>query len=145
MKIQPIKSLGRFIVQNKMRGSKNIERPFPQPSSDSVTFSASVAKYLKKYNTLPDEIKRILTPKDAIDMFQNMEFVQKGKIKGVKIGQGNYARVYENPWLDGYYSLIVHDPSKTTQVVYSRYDLGDAVWSDSENQLIQIIKKSQIA
>lgn len=143
MKIQPIVSQGRFVVQKRKQAQKNIERPFPSPSTDSVSFSASIAKYLKKYNTLPEEIKRILTPKDAIDMFKNMEYIQKGKISGVKIGQGNYARVYENPWLEGYYSLIVQDPRQTSQVVYSRYTLGDAIWSDSENQLIQIIKKPQ--
>lgn len=143
MKIPPISALGRFVVQNQ-KGiyKKDINRPFPPLTKDTISFSSSTTYYLKKYNTLPDEIKKILSPKDAIDMFRNIEFVQKGAIKGIKIGQGNYARVYENPWLKGYHSLIVQDPSKETQVIYSRYDLGDAVWSDDDNQLIQIIKAS---
>ena len=140
MKIQPVNLLGRFVVQKQKKSSERIERPFPQLSKDTVSFNASLVGYIKKYNTLPDDIKKILLPKDAIDMFMNMEFLQKGKMQGRKIGQGSYGRVYANPWLKGYYTLIVQDPNKTTQVVYSRCNLGDAVWQDGDNQLIQIIK-----
>ena len=115
--------------------------PIPQLKHDTVSFSSSTAYYLKKYNTLPSEIKNILTPKDAIDMFKNMEMIQKGISKGTKVGQGNFSRVYENPWLNDYYFLIVQDPTQTTQVIYSRHELGDSVWSD-KNQLLQIIKKA---
>ena len=38
-------------------------------SKDTVSFGTSVAYYLKKYRTLPEEIQRALSPKDAIDMF----------------------------------------------------------------------------
>ena len=139
MKIPPIDSLGRFAVQNPVKDLQ-VKSSLSPLSKDTVSFSASTAYYLKKYKTLPDEIKKVLSPKDAIDMFKNMEFVQKGVMEGKLIGQGNYSKVYENPWLDGYYSLIVQDPKKTTQVVYSRKSLGNAIWSDKDNGLIQIIK-----
>ncbi|MBQ4646572.1 MAG: hypothetical protein IJB79_04415 [Candidatus Gastranaerophilales bacterium] len=144
MKIPPISALGRFVVQNQKKSSIK-EPPFPPLQKDTISFSSSIAYYLKKYNTLPDEIKRILSPKDAIDMFRNMELVQKGALKGTKIGQGNHARVYENPWLEGYYSLIIQDPKQMSQVIYSRYGLGDSIWSDKDNELIQIIKSSKTA
>ena len=78
-------------------------------------------------------------PQD-IDMFKNMEFIQKGVTKGTKIGQGNGSIVFENPWLDDYHFLIVQDPKQISQVVYSRHSLGDSVWMDNDNGLIQIIK-----
>ena len=145
MKIPPIGILGRFVVQNQKKSSPLVERPFPPLSKDTVSFSSSIAYYLKKYNTLPEEIKKILSPKDAIDMFKNMELLQKGSMSGKKIAQGNYARIYENPWLKGYHSLLVQDPTQTTQVVYSRYNLGEVIWGDKDNQLIQIIKEGKTA
>ena len=142
MKIPPLSSLGRFVVQNRMSSKYQQKLPPTSPlSNDTVSFSASTAYYLKKYNTLPKEIKEVLNPKDAIDMFKDMERIQKGIMEGKKIGQGNHSRVYKNPWLEDYYFLIVHDPKKTTQVVYSRYELGDAVWSDKD-QSLQLIKKA---
>ena len=141
MKIPPVKQLGRFVVPKRNVDLRNKQKISAPPKKDVVMFSASTAYYLKKYNTLPDEIKKVLSPKDAIDMFRNMELVQKGAMKGVKIGEGNYGKVYENPWLEGYYSLFVKDPDHTTQIIYSRHSLGDAVWSDSSDETIQIIKK----
>ena len=139
MKIPPIYTLGRVVVQNSKRDSK-ISSPLSPSASDTVSFSASTAYYLKKYKTLPEEIKKILTPKDAIDMFKNMEMIQKGVQKGTKIGQGDFSSVFENPWLDNYHFLIVNNPKQTTQLVYSRHSLGDSVWMDKDNGLIQIIK-----
>ena len=141
MKIPRINTLGYFGVFKKE------VCPKPKPSlsnlkQDTVSFCASTAYYLKKYKTLPDEIKKVLSPKDAIDMFMDMEFIQRGLTKGRKIGQGNNSRVYENPWLKDYAILISHTPEKTTHVVYSRHDLGDSVWSDRDNDAIQLIKKA---
>ena len=141
MKIPPLNSLGRFVVPNRVNSLNRMLPPSPPLSNDTVSFSASTAYYLKKYNTLPDEIKQILSPKDGIDMFKDMEMIQKGISEGRKIGQGNYSRVYKNPWLEDYYFLIVHDPKHVTQVVYSRYDLGDSVWADKD-QSLQLIKKA---
>ena len=135
MKIPPLDVSGYFGIHKKTNGLKRKSLPptLPPYNPDTISFSASTAYYLKKYNTLPEEIKKILTPKDAIDMFKDMEMVQKGIVKRTKIGQGNSSRVYVNPWLKDYYSLIVQDPQKTTQVVYSRYNLGDSVWQDNDN------------
>ena len=142
MRIPPIECLGHFVVQknNKENNKKDLLiSPFRK---DTVSFSSLNAYYLKKYKTLPDEIKKILTPKDAIDMFQNMEQIQKGMTEGIKIGQGDDSSVYENPWLDGYYIMIVQTPKKQIQTVYSRYPLGDSVWEDEKDNSIQIIKRA---
>ena len=142
MRIPPIECLGHFVVRkNKMANLKK-ELPFPPVQKDTVSFSSSKAYYLKKYNTLPDEIKKLLTPKDAIDMFQNMEQIQKGMTEGIKIGQGDDSSVYENPWLDGYYIMIVQTPKKQIQTVYSRYPLGNSVWEDEKDNSLQIIKRA---
>lgn len=141
MRIPPVNTLGRFLVPKSGKVSQTLP-PDPPLKKDTVSFSASTAYYLKKYNTLPDEIKKILTPKDAIDMFKDMEMIQRGILKGKKVGQGNHANVYENPWLDGYYVLISKEGRSTRQTVYSRYNLGDSIWSDRDNELIQIIKKA---
>ena len=142
MKIPPILSLGTFSLQKNRNLVSDNKAPLSPLKQDTITFSATISRYLKKYNTLPDEIKSVLSPKDAIDMFRDMEFIQRGVQKGRKIGEGNYSKVYENPWLEDYYILISQDPHKTTQVVYSRHELGNAIWSDKDNGLIQIIKKA---
>ena len=144
MRVPRIDVMGHFMLRNQKSNSKFKELPLPplEYKTDTVTFSSSTAFYLKKYNTLPDEIKRILNPKDAIDMFRDMEMVQKGMTKRRKVAQGNQTKIYENPWLDDYYFLISQDPEKTTQIVYTRQELGNCVWSDKDNNLIQIIKKA---
>ncbi|MBQ9149778.1 hypothetical protein IJX73_02495 [bacterium] len=144
MKIPPLDISYYLGMQKRKNIPKAASLPpsLPPLQKDTVSFSSSTAYYLKKYNTLPSEIKKLLSPQDAIDMFKDMEMVQKGIVKRTKVGQGNDSRVYENPWLKDYYSLIVQNPQKTTQVVYSRLELGDSIWSDSDNNLIQIIKKA---
>ena len=142
MKIPPILSLGTFMLQKNNYPAANRQMTLQPLKNDTVSFSATISRYLKKYNTLPDEIKSVLSPKDAIDMFRDMEFIQRGIQKGKKIGEGNYSKVYENPWLEDYYILISQNPEKTTQVIYSRHELGNAIWSDKDNGLIQIIKKA---
>lgn len=143
MKIPPVSALGRFVVQRNVgKVQQTLPPEIPSLKSDTVTFSASTAYYLKKYNTLPNEIKRILKPQDAIDMFKNMEYIQKGLTKGKTIGQGNHSQIFENPWLDDYCLLITTEGFPVKQTVYSRYQLGDAIWVDRDNELIQIIKKA---
>ncbi len=106
---------------------------------DTVSFG-STAQYLKKYNTLPDEIKKNLSPKDAVVMFKDMERIAKGIDKGDKIGQGEDSAVYENPWLDGYYLLVLKEPTVRNPRVYSEISLGDSIWSDNNDSRIQLIK-----
>ena len=111
------------------------------PEVDTVSFG-STAKYLKKYATLPDEIKAILSPKDAIDMFKEMESIANGEVKRDKIGLGNKAKVYENPWLKNYCLVILTDKKEQgSQIVYSKRNLGDAVWCDKDDCRIQIIRE----
>ena len=145
MKVPQINILGSFALQrakqdtNQTSSALSMIEPLKQ---DTVSFS-STAKYLKKYNTLPEEIKKALKPKDAVDMFKNMEGIAGGYIKGEKIGQGNASRVYENPWLDDCYLLILQkDSTPEKHIVYSNAALGDAIWQDSDNNLIQIIRKA---
>ena len=140
MKVPPLGELGLFGIQkfkNKNQKQK-IQLSYPK---DTISFS-SITHYIKKYNTLPDEIKKILSPKDAIDMFKDMEQVAKGTIKRNKIGQGNSSKVYENPWLEDYYLIVLSNIKSPTQIIYSKKPLGDAVWRDSDNTSIQIIKKA---
>ena len=142
MKVPPVCGLKYFGIQNFKKNVFKQEKQSPNlPPKDTLSFSSNV-KYIKKYNTLPDEIKKILSPKDAVDMFKDMEQVAKGTIKRNKIGQGNSSKVYENPWLKDYYLIVLSNAKTPTQIVYSKKPLGDAIWSDSENMNIQIIKKA---
>jgi len=108
-----------------------------------VSFGFSIAYYLKKYNTLPADIKKILNPKDAIDMFREMEFVANGIVKRNSIGQGADSKVYSNPWLKGYHFLVLNNPSDAklnSETVYSKVNhLGDAVWADADDKRIQLL------
>ena len=142
MKIPPVSALGRFIVQKKVsKVNQTLPPEISSSKSDTFSFCASTAYYIKKYNTLPNEIRKILKPQDAVDMFKNMEYIQKGLAEGKTIGQGNHSRVFENPWLKDYCVLITNEGFPTQQIVYSRYELGDAIWADRDNELIQIVKK----
>ncbi len=105
-------------------------------AKDTVSFGASTAYYLKKYNTLPDEIKAILNPKDAIDMFKDLDYMKSNFDKKQKKykSQDNdsyVAQYYDTPWLKDYYALILSKPDDTLK----------GVWADDENN-IQIFKKS---
>ena len=109
---------------------------------DTVSFT-STAHYLKKYLTLPDEIKMVLSPEDAIDMFTDMEWLAQGKIKRGMVGEGKGSEVYKNPWLEDYYLLILKDTGKKdTVTIYSGEKIGDAIWQDDDNLAIQILKKA---
>ena len=141
MRVPQINYLGSFGVLKK-NNNKTVEEPIEKPlpiEHDTVTF-AGKSKYIKKYETLPKEIKEILSPKDAIDMFQNMDFLTQGKIKGKEIGHGDSLKVYENPWLKGYDILILNDPKAQKQTIYSTSTFGDSVWCDKDNTKIQIIR-----
>ncbi len=146
MRVPPISNLGSFGVF-KTKNKKTVDEPTDKPlpiKYDSVTFSAK-SKYIRKYETLPKEIKEILSPKDAIDMFQSIDFLMQGKIKGKEIGHGDSSKVYENPWLNGYDLLIIKDPETSEQTIYSANTLGDSVWYDRDNAAIQIIKNISAA
>ena len=139
MKVPQINCLGYFGVRNCAK-TKSVPNSITPLKCDTVSFSSN-AQYMRKYVTLPDEIKKILDPKDAIDMFKEMEFVALGISKGHKIGQGNFSRVYENPWLDGYDLLIAQDLNSDSQIIYSKHKLGNSVWADADNESIQIIER----
>ena len=116
---------------------------FPEPmETDTVSFT-STAQYLKKYLTLPDEIKMVLTPEDAIDMFKDMEWLADGQIKRGMVGEGKGVEVYKNPWLEDYYLLILKDTGKKdTITIYSGEKIGDAIWQDKDNRAIQLLRKA---
>ncbi len=140
MRVPQIGNLGFFCMT---KYKKNVSsQKILKNQNDTLSFSSN-AKYLKKYSTLPDEIKNILSPKDAIDMFKDMEYVAQGKIKRDDIGRGTDSRVYDSPWLDDYCFIILSGKNDNdTKVVYSTYTLGDAVWSDKDDSHIQILKKA---
>jgi len=150
MKVPQIGVVSAFskfsIPQN--RGLKN-KRDFIEPlqfikpiEPDVVSFTSN-SRYLKKYGTLPDEIRKILTPQDAIDMFKDMEWLERGVIKRGEIGEGTSSKVYRNPWLKDYYLLILTDtPSDDTITIFSGEKVGDAIWQDKDNGSIQILRRS---
>ncbi|MBR2068275.1 MAG: hypothetical protein IJ877_00800 [Candidatus Gastranaerophilales bacterium] len=118
----------------------------PAPKDDAksaVSFGTSVAYYLKKYATLPPEIQKTLTPKDAIDMFREMEYVANGVVKRKTIGQGAESKVYENPWLEGYHFIVLNNPNDaklSSETIYSKMNhIGDAVWCDGDDSRIQLL------
>lgn len=138
----------RMPHKNSLVGPNNFSKLSDPPSQnnalnslkkDTVSFSKSISKYIKKYATLPDEIKKILSPKDAVDMFQDMEMVASGTIKRDKIGFGTSSKVYETPFLDDYCFIVLADNKTPTQTIYSKMKIGDAVWKDNDNSRIQIL------
>jgi len=141
MKVTPIFGFCNFGMLKNTKNFSDISKRFStnELKADTVSFSSN-AKYIKKYKTLPDEIKAILSPKDAIEMFKDMERIAQGKQKREKIGQGSNSKVFVTPWLEDYYVLILKEPKYTDETVYSKRYLGDSVWSDDENDKIQLIK-----
>lgn len=130
---------------NAVKQNKKLADP-PPPQDDvkqKVNFRASITYYLKKYNTLPPEIQKNLSPQDAIDMFREMEFVANGVVKRKSIGQGNESRVYDNPWLKEYHFLVlnnVKDTKLNSETIYTKLShLGDAVWADGDDRRIQLV------
>ena len=112
-------------------------------TNNSPSFGYCVSYYLKKYKTLPEEVQKMLSPKDAIDMFREMEFVANGAVKRKAIGQGAQAKVYENPWLNGYDFIVLNkanDANLTSETIYSKKNyIGDAIWCDKDDKRIQIL------
>ena len=144
MKVPRIGLFGNFVMQktNKTIYNPNVIGYRKTLDKDTVSFT-STAQYLKKYLTLPDEIKMVLSPEDAIDMFKDMEWLAQGRIKRGMVGEGKGSEVYKNPWLEDYYLLILKDTGKKdTVTIYSGEKIGDAVWQDSDNLAIQLLKKA---
>lgn len=136
MKIPPIGVLARFVVSNRAKTFSDRSQTLPAPlEKDTVSFSSSTAYYLKLYDKFPKEIKGKLKPKDAIDMLKNFEMIANGRIEGTLIEQGNFSKIYENPWLreDGYYFLISRKPDLS---------IKNSVWKNNKNPSLQIIKKA---
>ena len=124
---------------------KKLTDPPPSQEDDKqrVNFGASITYYLKKYNTLPPEIRKNLSPKDAIDMFREMEFVANGLAKGKTIGQGSESKLYDNPWLKEYHFLVlnnVDDAKLSSETIYTKLaHMGNAVWADTDDNRIQLV------
>lgn len=143
MKVPRIGFFGdvRMPKNNKTIYNPNFLKLKDPLGKDTVSFT-STAQYLKKYLTLPDEIKMVLSPEDAIDMFKDMEWLAQGRIKRGMVGEGKGSEVYKNPWLDDYYLLILKDTGKKdTITIYSGEKIGDAIWQDKDNLAIQLLKK----
>ena len=142
MRVPPIDTFGRFgvskCIKNKTNESLGIIKPIDR---DTVSFG-STAKYLKKYVTLPDEIKKVLTPADAIDMFKDMEWLAQGKIDREKLGENKNSAMYDNPWLDNYYFLVLRNPENGEVLIYTDNSTYDTVWQDNDNVGIKLLKKT---
>ncbi len=143
MRVPPISTFGRFGVPRCTKGNQNTNLCIFKPIKNDTVSCTSTAKYLKKYVTLPDEIKQVLTPSDAIDMFKDMEWLAQGRIKRGVIGEGKSAVLYDNPWLEDYYLLILKDFDNDGKIsVYSDNELGYTVWQDDSNAGIQLLKRT---
>ena len=143
MRVPPIGTFGKFGAPKvSIKLPDKVSTGFIKPiKQDTVSFG-STAQYLKKYVTLPDEIKRVLSPEDAIDMFKDMDWLAKGKPQREALGESSACTLYENPWLDGYYLLVFKTPYTNGKVIiYSDEMCGDTVWQDRDNERIQLIKK----
>ena len=141
MKVPPIGTFGTFGVlkQRKTNQKSNFIEPL---KNDTVSFTSN-AKYIKMYATLPDEIKKILSPQDAIDMFKNMEWIANGVVKGKEVGEGEYSKVYKSPWFPVYFILIlfsVNDDDKIT--IFSGENVVDSIWQSDTDWRLQILKRS---
>ncbi len=140
-KFKPLKKSAHNFAKNFDSKLQNCALSSKDPLGDSISFS-STAKYIKKYNTLPDEIKKILPAKDAQAMFKDMEKAARGLSKREKIGRGENAIVYSNPWLDGYCVLILNEKVDNSALVFSEKILGNSVWADGDyGDKIQIIRE----
>lgn len=141
MRVPPTMTGGFFGIQ-KPYTKINATKDFMQTlKNDTVSFS-STAKYLKQYVTMPEEIKKCLSAKDAVDMLKNMEYIADGKTKGDKIAQGRQVSIYHNPWLDDYYFMIADSCDDGTQIYYNRTNLGNLIWQNDKDKRIQLLKKS---
>lgn len=144
MKVPPLRAFGNFVQHKKILPAPPLDYIKPQHQNDTVSFTSN-ARYFKKYSTLPDEIRAILSPQDAVDMFKDMELVAQGRIKREKIGQGANSQVYETPWLKDYYFIVLKDneAQQPIQLIYSNKNLGNAVWQDKDGTGIQIIQSAR--
>ena len=76
-------------------------------------------------------------------MFKDMEWLAQGRIKRGVIGEGKSAVLYNNPWLEDYYLLILKDFDNDGKIsVYSDNELGYTVWQDDSNAGIQLLKRT---
>ena len=108
-----------------------------------TSFAASqISKYVKLYSTLPDDVKRVLSPKDGVNMLKDMEYLSKGLVKRNLVGEGSSSKVYENAWLKEYDTLILNnskDASKPMEVIYSKKPIGNVYWSYPDDPRIQLV------
>ena len=137
-------SCGLFGVHRNTNSLKQTKPQMIKPiQNDTVSFSSyEKSKYYRLYTTLPDEVKETINPRDFIDMLQNMEFIANGKLEGLKIASAENADVYENPWSNKYYIMIVNDTDDDTRVTYTKTNIGDLIWTDREDNRIQLIKRA---
>lgn len=141
MRVPPMSNCGLFGVRKNTHSLKQNPRMIKPIEVDTVSFS-SKSKYLRQYATLPEEIREKLTPQDGIDMFQSMEQIANGRVKGTKVAKGGATSVYENPWLDNYYIMISTDIDDKTRVIYTQTNMGNLIWEDQKDKRIQLLKKN---
>ncbi len=144
MRVPPMSSCGLFGVHRNTNSLKQTKPQMIKPiQNDTVSFSSyEKSKYYRLYTTLPDEVKESIGPGDFIDMLQSMEFIANGRLKGIKIASSEDADVYENPWLNSYYIMIVQNTEDNTSLTYTKTNIGDLVWTDSDDSRIQLLKRA---
>ena len=141
MRVPPMSTCGLFGVRKYTHSLKQKPQMIKPIEKDTVSFS-STEKYYRLYITLPDEIKEVLSPREAINMFKNMELLADGLEKGKEIARGSDTDVYENPWLGNYYIMISRNLDDDTRIVYSQTNIGNLAWEDPKDKRIQLLKRS---
>lgn len=141
MRVPPMSNCGLFGVRRCTHSLKQNPQMIKPIENDKVTFSSQI-KYLKLYNTLPEEIKQVLSPQDAVYMFQSMEDMADGWMKAQEVAKGGNTDVYENPWLPNYYIMVTKDNGDGTSVVYTETNIGSRIWQDPKDARFGLLKKA---
>ena len=153
MKVPPIGVFRNFgVVSNTNNTSRSqcLTKMIEPLEHDTLSFS-SKARYIRKYNSLPDEIKDYLPVSDAEEVFTYMENVAKtidkiNKNKSKEDLEESPVRAYaitgkQAPLGDcQWYFIVAPIPNSESQKVKSPVELSDSIWADPDDTRIQIMR-----
>lgn len=153
MKVPPIGVFRNFgVVSNATNISSRSQclTSMIEPlEKDTLSFS-SKAKYIRKYNSLPDEIKSYLPVSDAEEVFMYMENVAKAVDRknrnkpkeNLETPVRAYAITGKQAGVNGcqWYFIVAPTPNSESQMVKSPVELSDSIWADPDDTRIQIMR-----
>lgn len=138
MHVPPISFLGYFGTRKnnnvKAQSYSNLVPNLIKPIGDTVSFKG-ISKEMRQYASLPEEIQKIISPRDAIAMFKDMSYeAEKAR------NQDN--SFVPNPYLNGYYVYFSHNKDNTKKASQLSQQGYDCVWNDPEGNNYSLYKKS---